>query len=116
MKWSFESKTECTAEDRALEHAINLRLTRTLGTVSCYRDSDGFGLIYSYNGLNKELRRDRFIADVDYWIAGLETTRQQMLNRLLPQGWVYDIEDADADPIQDAAEEVMVKSVVKPFG
>lgn len=96
-KWSFESKTECTAEDRALENALNARLGTDRGRVACYRDSNGFGLIYTYNGLNKELRRNTFVADVDYWLEGLEKTRQGMMNHMLPMGWTYDLDEADAE-------------------
>lgn len=100
-KWSFASKTECTHDDRALEQSINNRLGRGSGSVACYRDSSGFGLVYSFNGLTKEFRRERLEVDVERLLKGLELTRSGMMNARLPAGWVDDPDDADYDPTWD---------------
>jgi hypothetical protein len=103
-KGLFASTAVCTTRDRALEQRINARLAA--GHVAAYTIKDGddtkYGLTYSNGIKSKNFERDRFELDVDALIKGLGITATDMANTQLPRGWVYDVDDADANPLEDA--------------
>jgi hypothetical protein len=102
-KGLFASTAVCTTRDRELERRINARLPR--GRVAAYTIVDGddtrYGLTYSNGIKSKNFERDRFEIDVDALIKGLGITATDMANTQLPRGWVYDVEDADLNPLDD---------------
>ena len=104
-KGLFGSNATCTTRDRALENRINDRLAGR-GKVAAYTIQDGeqtrYGLTYSNGSKHKSFERDRFELDVDMLIEGLGMTAASMDNTRIPRGWVYDQEDADANPMDDA--------------
>lgn len=103
---AFASSAICTGRDRALEKTINARLGAGFGKVAAYTIQDGeqtrYGLTYSNGSKHKSFERDRFELDVDMLIEGLGMTAASMDNTRIPRGWVYDQEDADANPLDDA--------------
>ena len=102
---SFASAAVCTGRDRALEKQINARLGPGFGKVAAYTIKDGeqtrYGLTYSNGIKHKSFERDRFELDIDMLIEGLGMTAADMANTQLPRGWVYDQDDADANPMDD---------------
>jgi hypothetical protein len=104
-KGLFASTATCTTRDRELERRINARLPR--GHVAAYTIVDGddtrYGLTYSCGIKSKNFERERFELDVGALIKGLGITETDMANTQLPRGWVYDQDDADADPLDDSA-------------
>lgn len=104
-KGVFGSTATCTSRDRALEDEINARLAGR-GKVAAYTiqeaDQIRYGLTYSHGVRHKTFERLRFELDIDGLIEGLEFTASGMENAGLPRGWVYDVDDADADPMEDA--------------
>ena len=104
-KGLFGSNATCTTRDRALENRINDRLAGR-GRVAAYTIQDGeqtrYGLTYSNGIKHKSFERDRFEVDMDMLIEGLGMTAQSMQTTQLPRGWVYDQDDADANPLDDA--------------
>ena len=103
---AFASTATCTGRDRLLEKQINARLGSGLGKVAAYTIQDGeqtrYGLTYSQGIKHKSFERDRFELDIDMLIEGLGMTAADMANTQLPRGWVYDQDEADAAPLDDA--------------
>jgi hypothetical protein len=103
-KGLFASVATCTTRDRALEDRINARLAGR-GHIAAYTIKDGddtkYGLTYSCGIKSKNFERERFELDVDALIGGLAITQADMANTQLPRGWVYDVDDADANPLDD---------------
>jgi hypothetical protein len=102
---AFASTARCSGRDRILENQINARLAGR-GKVAAYTiEEDGktrYGLTYSSGSKHKSFERAQFELDIDMLIEGLGITAADMDNARLPRGWVYDQEDADANPLDDA--------------